>query len=253
MDPRTAIIDERLKNVRNVIAVSSGKGGVGKTLVASVLALILARNGYKVGFFDLDFTSPSSHVVLNIGNEQPKEEKGIVPPQIHGLRFMSVVYYSAGRASSLRGSETSDAFIELLAVTKWGNLDYLILDMPPGIGDVTLDLLRFVQNVKFLIVTTPSRLAFETVGKLLDLLRETKNPVVGVIENMQTQESTWIRSQVEAKGFSYLGALPFDSELEQNIGNIDGLLNTQFGKNLKKIIENLFLKNAFLEKRKVGC
>ncbi|MEM2889163.1 MAG: P-loop NTPase [Candidatus Bathyarchaeia archaeon] len=240
IDPRTAIIDERLKNVRNVIAVSSGKGGVGKTLVASVLALLLARKGYKVGFFDLDFTSPSSHVVLNIGNEQPKEEKGLVPPQIHGLKYMSVVYYSAGKASSLRGSETSDTFIELLAVTKWRNLDFLILDMPPGIGDVTLDLLRFVKNAKFLVVTTSSRLAFETVGKLLDLLRETKNPVVGVIENMQMQDSTWIRSQVEAKGFRYLGALPFDSELEQNIGNIDGLLNTQFGKNLKKIIENLF-------------
>ncbi|MEM2130023.1 MAG: P-loop NTPase [Candidatus Bathyarchaeia archaeon] len=239
IDPRTAIIDERLKNVRNVIAVSSGKGGVGKTLVASVLALLLARKGYKVGFFDLDFTSPSSHVVLNIGNEQPKEEKGLVPPQIHGLKYMSVVYYSAGKASSLRGSETSDAFIELLAVTKWRNLDFLILDMPPGIGDVTLDLLRFVKNAKFLVVTTSSRLAFETVGKLLDLLRETKNPVVGVIENMQMQDSTWIRSQVEAKGFRYLGALPFDSELEQNIGNIEGLLNTQFGKNLKKIFENL--------------
>lgn len=239
IDPRTAVINERLKNVRNVIAVSSGKGGVGKTLVASVLALNLARKGYKVGFFDLDFTSPSSHIVLDIGDQYPEEEKGIVPPQIHGLRYMSIVYYSADKATSLRGSETSDAFIELLTVIKWGNLDFLILDMPPGIGDITLDLLRFMKNVKFLVVTTPSRLAFETVRKLLDLLRETGNSVLGVIENMQMQDSSWVRSQVEAKGFRYLGALPFDFELEQRISNIEGILMTKFSENLKKIIENL--------------
>jgi ATP-binding protein involved in chromosome partitioning len=239
VDPRTAIIDERLKGIRNIVAVSSGKGGVGKSLVASVLALTLARKGYKVGFFDLDFTSPSSHIVLDVGKTQPKEEKGIVPPKVHGLRYMTVVYYSAERASPLRGSEISNVLIELLATTRWGKLDFLILDMPPGIGDVTLDLLRFVKNAKFLVITTPSKLAFETVGKLLDLLKETKVPVLGVIENMQTKDLTWIRQQVEAKGVCYLGALPFDSELDENIGNIEGLLRTGFSKALKEIVENL--------------
>ncbi len=238
VDPRTAIIDDRLKDIRNIIAVSSGKGGVGKSLVASVLALTLARKGFKVGFFDLDFTSPSSHIVLDIGGQQPKEEKGIVPPRVHGIRYMSIVHYSADRASPLRGSEASDVLIELLAVTKWGKLDFLILDMPPGISDTTLDLLRFVKNVKFLVVTTPSRLAFETVRKLLDVLKETRVPVLGVIENMQVQGSPWIQEQVKAKGVSYLGALPFDSELEENIGNTEGLLKTKFSKAMKEIIEN---------------
>lgn len=239
VDPRTAIINERLKGIRNIVAVSSGKGGVGKSLVASVLALTLARKGYKVGLFDLDFTSPSSHVVLNVGKMKPKEEKGIVPPKIHDLRYMSVVYYSADHASPLRGSETSDVLIELLAVTKWGKLDFLILDMPPGISDVTLDLLRFVKNAKFLVVSTSSKLAFETVGKLIDLLKEAKVPIVGVIENMQIKGSLWIQEQVKAKGVRYLGALPFDSELEENIGNIEGLLEIEFSRALKEIVEAL--------------
>jgi ATP-binding protein involved in chromosome partitioning len=239
VDPRTAIINERLKGIQNIVAVSSGKGGVGKTLVASVLALILARKGYKVGLFDLDFTGPSSHIILDVGKIQPKEEKGVVPPKIHGLRYMSIVYYSAGRASPLRGLETSDILIELLAVTKWGNLDFLILDMPPGIGDVTLDLLRFVKNAKFLVVSTSSKLAFETVGKLIDLLKEAKVPVLGVLENMQMKDSTWIKQQTEIKGIRYLGAIPYDSLLEENIGNTEGLLRTEFSEALKEIVENL--------------
>jgi len=238
-DPRTAIIDERLKGIKNIIAVSSGKGGVGKSLVASVLALTLARKGYEVGFLDLDFTSPSSHIVLDIGGEQPKEEKGVVPPNVHGLRYMSVVYYSAGHASPLRGFEATDVLIELLAVTKWGKLDFLLLDMPPGLGDVTLDLLRFIKNVKFLVVTTPSKLAFETVRKLVDLLKEARVPVLGVVENMQVNDSTWIRQQVELKGVRYLGAVPYDSGLEENIGNIEGLLETEFSVALKEISEKI--------------
>ncbi len=228
-DPRTAIIGERLKTVKSVIAVSSGKGGVGKSLVASVLALSLARKGCAVGFLDLDFTSPSSHVILDVGKQLPKEEKGLVPPIVHGLRYMSVVYYSAGRATPLRGSEATDVLVELLAVTKWGKLDYLVLDMPPGLGDVTLDLLRFVGGVKFLVVTTPSKLAFETVRKLLDLLKEAKVAVLGVVENMKADDSTWIKGQVERMGIPYLGTIPYDSKIEENIGDIEGLLRTRFG------------------------
>ncbi len=237
IDPRTAIIQERLKDVKNIIAVSSGKGGVGKSFVASVIALILVRKGFKVGFFDLDFTSPSSHIILGVGKQQPKEDKGLVPPNIHGLSYMSIVYYSGDLASPLRGTETSNALIELLTITKWEKLDFLILDMPPGIGDTILDILRLIRDVKFIIVTTPSKLAFETVRKLLEMLKEMDAPVIGVIENMQLQSSPWIKKQVKLKGVSYLGSLPFDSELERNIGNIKGLFDTRFQRSLEKIVE----------------
>src|SRR3990170_4890960 len=144
VDPRTSVISERLKRIGRIIAVSSGKGGVGKSLVATTLALALSRRGCKVGLFDLDFTSPSTHIILNAENAQPKEEKGIIPPVVKGIAYMSLVYYTGDKATPLRGADVSNALIELLSVTQWGKLDFLVIDMPPGIGDAVLDLLRLV-------------------------------------------------------------------------------------------------------------
>ncbi|MCW4019718.1 MAG: Mrp/NBP35 family ATP-binding protein [Candidatus Bathyarchaeota archaeon] len=236
-DPRTAIIDERLKQIRNIIAVSSGKGGVGKSLVASVLALTLARKGCKVGLFDLDFTSPSSHIILGLGDLQPEEKNGIIPPEIYGFRYMSIVYYSGERPSPLRGSAVSNALIELLAVTLWNGLDYLIIDMPPGIGDATLDLLRLVKNVEFLVVTTPSKIAFGTVRKLIDLLSGLAVPVIGVLENMTMTDSKFIQQRVEERGLRFWGEVPFDANLEETIGKVKALLKTKFSERLSELVE----------------
>ncbi len=236
-DPRTAIIEERLRKIQNIIAVSSGKGGVGKSLVASVLALTLARKGSKVGLFDLDFTSPSSHIILGIGDLQPKEERGVIPPEVHGIKYMSVVFYAGDRASPLRGSDVSNALIELLAVTLWDTLDFLIIDMPPGISDATLDLLRLIKNVKFLVVTTPSQLAFETVKKLISLLSELNVPVVGVIENMKMIDSPFIKERLEERGVEFWGEVPFDHKLEGNIGDVGRLLKTEFSRSLEEIVK----------------
>jgi ATP-binding protein involved in chromosome partitioning len=238
-DPRIGIVEERLKGVRNIIAVSSGKGGVGKSLIASTLALTLARRNYKVGLFDLDFTSPSTHVILGVEGLQPKEEKGIIPPQVHGLRYMSIVYYSGEYASPLRGADVSNALIELLAITRWNNLDFLIIDLPPGISDATLDVIRLVKKIEFLIVTTPSRLAFETVRKLINLLSELGIPIIGVIENMKMKESLFIQQQIEGRDIRFWKEIRFDTELEEAIGNVNKLLATQLGKKLGEIAKNL--------------
>jgi len=238
-DPRINIIDERMKRISQIIAVSSGKGGVGKSLVASLLALTLARKGYKTGLFDLDFTSPSTHVILGVENVYPEERNGIVPPTVHGLKYMSIVYYSGEHASPLRGADVSNALIELLATTRWNTLDFLIIDMPPGIGDATLDIIRLIKRIKFLVVTTSSQLAFETVRKLVNLLSELKIPVLGIIENMKMKESEFIRRQVEGRGIRYLGEIPFDVELEEAIGNVDKFLNTKFSKELQKSLRRL--------------
>jgi ATP-binding protein involved in chromosome partitioning len=234
-DPRIGIIEERLKEVNRIVAVSSGKGGVGKSLIASTLALTLARRDYKVGLFDLDFTSPSTHVVLGVEGLQPKEEKGIIPPKVHGLKYMSIVYYSGEYASPLRGVDVSNALIELLAITRWNKLDFLIVDMPPGISDATLDIIRLVKRIEFVVITTPSRLAFETVRKLIDLLSELGIPIMGVIENMKMKESRFIQQQIEGRGITFWGEIPFDTELEEAIGDVNKLLATQFGKKLGEI------------------
>ncbi len=230
-----SIIDERLKDIQSIIAISSGKGGVGKSLVASTLALALTKKGYKVGLFDLDFTSPSTHMILGIKDVQPKEDKGIIPPRVHGLEYMSIVYYSGDFATPLRGADVSNVLIELLSITRWSKLDFLILDMPPGISDTTLDLLRLVKRVKFIIVTTSSVLAFETVRKLASLLKNLQKPVLGVIENMKRDKSDTIKKETGKLGFRYLGSIPYDEKLEEAIGHLSQIEKTDAARSVATI------------------
>jgi ATP-binding protein involved in chromosome partitioning len=239
VDPRIPVIEQRLKKVGRIIAVSSGKGGVGKSLVATTLALSLAQKGCKVGLFDLDFTSPSTHILLGVKDVQPKEEKGLIPPVVHGLEYMSLVYYSSGQAAPLRGADTSNALIELLAVTLWSDLDYLVLDMPPGIGDAVLDLIRLVRRIEFLVVTTSSQLAFETVKKLVTLLQALNMPVVGVVENMKMTDSQDVQRKTKALGVEFLGEIPYDPKVEDAIGKVDKLLATALGQKIGEIAQSL--------------
>ena len=235
-DPRTSIINQRLTGIKRIVAVSSGKGGVGKSMVASALALSLAKEGCRVGLFDLDFTGPSTHIILGVpSNLQPKEEKGIVPPIFEGLAYMSLVYFVGDNPSPLRGVDVSNALIELLSVTQWGELDFLVIDMPPGIGDAVLDLVRLVARIEFLIVTTPSLLAFEVVKKQVALLCELKMPIIGVIENMKMEKANCVQVETCKLGLRYLGAIRFDSQVETAIGNPKKLLETAVGKAMPQI------------------
>lgn len=238
-DPRISIISERLKRIDRIVAVSSGKGGVGKSIVATTLALALAKKGCRVGLFDLDFTSPSTHIILGVKDEQPKEDKGLIPPVVKGLEYMSLVYYSGHQAVPLRGADTSNVLIELLAVTLWSDLDYLILDMPPGIGDAVLDLVRLVPRIEFLIVTTSSRLAFETVKKLVALLQDLKVPIGGVVENMKMTEAKDVQRQTEALGVKFLAEIPYDPRIEGAIGDTEKLLETALAQKIKKIAQSI--------------
>jgi ATP-binding protein involved in chromosome partitioning len=235
MDPRTTVINKRLSRIGRIIAVSSGKGGVGKSLVATTLALALARRGCKVGLFDLDFTSPSTHLIMGVKDVQPKEEKGIVPPVVKGLAYMSLVYYSGDQATPLRGADVSNALIELLSVTQWGELDFLVIDMPPGTGDAVLDLLRLVRNIEFLIVTTPSLLAFETVKKQVRLLQDLKIPIIGVVENMKMNRAKTIEQKTEKLGVKFLAGIPYDPKVEEAIGDETKLRDTALAQKIKEI------------------
>jgi ATP-binding protein involved in chromosome partitioning len=224
--------------ISRIIAVSSGKGGVGKSMVATTLALTLAKKGCRVGLFDLDFTSPSTHIILGAKNVQPKEEKGIVPPTVHGLEYISLVYFVGDNPAPLRGADVSNALIELLSVTQWGELDFLVIDMPPGIGDAILDLVRLVKRIEFLIVTTSSLLAFETVKKQVALLCELKMPIIGVVENMKMDKARIVQQETEKLGLKYLGEIPFDPQVEGAIGNEAKLLNTAIGKKIQQVANN---------------
>jgi ATP-binding protein involved in chromosome partitioning len=235
-DPRTSVITERLSGISRIIAVSSGKGGVGKSMVATALALCLAKDGCRVGLFDLDFTGPSTHIILGVpSNVQPKEDRGIVPPTVEGLVYMSLVYFVGDNPTPLRGADVSNALIELLSVTRWGKLDFLVIDMPPGIGDAVLDLVRLVKHIEFLIITTPSLLAFEVVKKQVALLCELRMPIIGVIENMKIDNANAIELATRKLGLKYLGSIPFDPEVENAIGNPSKLLETAVCRVLSQI------------------
>ena len=239
MEARVSVIEKRLKNIKRIISVASGKGGVGKSLVASSLALNLSKKGFKVGLLDLDLYGPSSHIILGVKDVFPEEEKGIIPPKVHGINFMSIIYFTEDKPSPFRGIDISNIIIELLAITQWGELDYLIIDMPPGIGDETLDVMRLVKKSEFLVITTPSKVAMGAVRKLLQLLKELNLPVIGVIENMKMIKSDYIMDIVSKMDFTYLNSISYDKNLEESIGNPNKLFNTLFMKDFEKIVKKI--------------
>jgi len=235
-DPRIAVIERRFENVGKIIAVSSGKGGVGKSMIATSLALNLRDRGYTVGLLDLDFTSPATHVILGVDGLYPEEEYGIIPPLAHELRYMSITHYSLDEPAPLRGQDVSNAIIELLAITRWGELDYLVVDMPPGIGDATLDTIRLIPRIEFVVVTTPSRVAYQSVRRMILLLKELGIPMSGVVENMVMRPSDYVKSDVEKLGLEYLGSIDYDEAVEESLGDVDALSKTGFYKRVGEIL-----------------
>ena len=236
LDPRLSVIEDRLSKVKRIIAVVSGKGGVGKSLISATSALILAKRGFKTGLLDLDFTNPSSSVILGAESLYPVEDRGMVPPKISGVEYISITFFAGDEPSPLRGEDVTNAFIEILALVRWSPLDYLILDTPPGLGDLLLDLLRLIKKLSFLVVTTPSKLSLETVRKLILLLRSVKAPIIGVIENMLMDSSQSLGREIMKLDVEFLGSIPLDSGVEKALGDPEKLLETKFAKKLSEIL-----------------
>jgi len=241
-DPRLLVIEDRLRIVKNIVPVMSSKGGVGKTLIASLMALISAENGLRTGLFDLDITDPSAHIVLGIdpSKTQPIEEKGVIPPKIHGIEFMTVTYYSQENPIPLRGFEVDNVIRELLAITRWGELDILFIDTPPGLSDESLDVLTYFRNPKPIVVTTPSPLSIRSVEKLLTVLIEQGIDLLGIIENMVlTETSSNIYDLCRKFNVRYIGKIPYDPSIDSVLGNINSIKNTLFYRNLKEIFKQI--------------
>ena len=247
MDPRLAAIEKRLAGVGRILAVGGGKGGIGKSSVASVLALLLADDGLRAGLLDLDLTGPSDHVILGLDDRFPSEEFGIEPPRLHGIAFMSVQYFLRDAPAALRGADVSNALLELLAITRWGDLDVLVIDLPPGLGDTLLDAVRWIPRAELLAVAGSSRVVLETVRRTLRLLAELPSPVAGVVENMRRDEAgptEAVRSLAREFDVPWLGALPFDEELEAANGQVDRLRSTAFAGALRKLKDRLLTRPA---------
>ena len=177
-----------LANVKNIVAVASGKGGVGKSTTAANLALALSREGARVGILDADIYGPSQGVMFGIPEgtrPKIKEQKWFVPIEAHGIEVMSMAFLTDDNTPMVwRGPMVSGALLQLVTQTAWNDLDYLVIDMPPGTGDIQLTLAQKVPVAGAVIVTTPQDLALLDAKKGVEMFRKVNIPVLGVVENM---------------------------------------------------------------------
>ncbi len=177
-----------IPNIKQIIAVASGKGGVGKSTTAVNLALALSKQGHRVGILDADIHGPNQPAMLGV-KDRPDVQQGnkLLPVEAHGLQSMSIGYLMDATTPMIwRGPMVSKALQQLLFETAWGELDYLIIDLPPGTGDVQLTMVQKIPVTGAVIVTTPQDIALLDARKGLEMFRKVGVPVLGIIENMST-------------------------------------------------------------------
>jgi ATP-binding protein involved in chromosome partitioning len=182
---RTPEAQALLPGVKNIVAVASGKGGVGKSTVAVNIAVALAQTGAKVGLLDADIYGPTIPLLMGV-NEQPKISEGKLVPVFHnGIHLMSLGFLLSDSSPVIwRGPLVSGAVKQLLGDVRWGELDYLIVDLPPGTGDAQLTLAQSVPLTGVVIVMTPQDVALAIASKALEMFRKMNVPILGVVENM---------------------------------------------------------------------
>lgn len=176
-----------LKGVKQIIGIASGKGGVGKSTIASSLALALSALEYCVGLLDADIFGPSQGLMMGVAeSERPEIEDDLLVPIIaHGIQCMSMSFVTTEKTPMVwRGPMASGALQQLMEQTAWNNLDYLIVDMPPGTGDIHLTLAQRVLMSGAIVVTTPQKIALLDAVKAIEMFAKVNTPVLGIVENM---------------------------------------------------------------------
>ena len=221
-----------LKGVKNLIAIASGKGGVGKSSTAVNLALALAQHGARVGLLDADIYGPSIPQMLGVGGQQPHSPDGkhIDALQGHGIALMSIGFLvDADSPMVWRGPMVTSALEQLLRDTLWGELDYLVVDMPPGTGDIQLTLAQKVPVTGSVIVTTPQDIALLDARKGIRMFEKVGVPIIGIVENMSMHicsncghvEPIFGEGGGEALGADFhvplLGKVPLDLRIRQGL------------------------------------
>ncbi|MBV9279842.1 MAG: Mrp/NBP35 family ATP-binding protein, partial [Chloroflexi bacterium] len=224
--PSSARPQIELPNVRNVIAVGSGKGGVGKSTVAANLAVALAGAGARVGLLDADVYGPSVPSLMGVRENVRAEDGQLIPNVAHGVKMMSLGFLMQGdRPVIWRGPMVGQAVKQMLGDVRWGELDYLLVDLPPGTGDAPLTLIQSLPLAGVVIVTTPQDVALGIATKALLMFRSLHVPVLGIVENMsyfqcpQCGHQSHIfshgggRAASEAMKVPFLGEVPLEEAI----------------------------------------
>jgi ATP-binding protein involved in chromosome partitioning len=225
--PRAA--EQLVPGVKNVIAVASGKGGVGKSTVSVNLAVSLAKSGATVGLLDADITGPNIPMMLGLdGQPKASENNKIIPLERHGVKAISIQFFvPEGQPIVWRGPLIGGAIQQFLRDVEWGELDYLVIDLPPGTSDAQLTLAQAVPISGTVLVTTPQDVALADVGKALAMLKRLNVPIIGLGENMSAfvcphcGEATEIFGRgggerfAQEHGLDFLGKIPLDITVRQ--------------------------------------
>jgi len=221
---------ERLvPTIKNIVAVASGKGGVGKSTVSANLALALAKTGARVGLMDADVYGPSIPTILGI-TETPQvtDERRMIPVQHGGLKVISMAFFmKPDEAVIWRGPMLHKTVEQFLGGVEWGELDYLLCDMPPGTGDTQLSLCQLIPLTGAVIVSTPQDVALNVAQKAIAMFKKLNAPVLGIIENMSFHVcrhcgkrddvfgSGGAKATAERMGIPFLGAIPLDTTIRE--------------------------------------
>jgi len=220
---------QAVPGIRNIVAVGAGKGGVGKSTTAVNLALALAAKGARVGLMDADVYGPNIPQMLGItAAPEASEEKRIIPPEGHGIRVISMgMLVPPDQAVIWRGPMLHGAVQQFMRDVEWGELDYLVVDLPPGTGDIALSMAQSVPMAGAVVVTTPQGVSVSDVRKAVGMFRQLNIPVLGVVENMSDfacphcGQHTEIfghgggQKLAEDMGIPFLGAVPIDTRVRE--------------------------------------
>jgi ATP-binding protein involved in chromosome partitioning len=218
-----------LKEVKNIVAVASGKGGVGKSTVAGNLAAALSTFGLKVGLLDADIYGPSQPLLMGADSSQLRiRDKRFLPVEVHGLKLMSMGFLmQPGQSVIWRGPMLHGTLLQFCRDVEWGDLDFLVIDLPPGTGDVSLSLSQSVEITGVLVVSTPQDLALDVATKAVGMFSKLEVPVLGLVENMsyyccpncQHRDDIFdhggARKAAQTLGLTVLGEVPLNSALRR--------------------------------------
>jgi ATP-binding protein involved in chromosome partitioning len=215
-----------IPGVQNLIAIGSGKGGVGKTTVSVNLAITLANLGHKVGLLDADVYGPNVPLMMGVNRTPSARGERIIPLAGYGVSLMSMGFLNPGDGALVwRGPRLHGVMQQFLFGVEWGELDYLLIDLPPGTGDVQLSLIQTAAITGAVVVTTPSDVSLEDARKAVDMFSQVRVPILGVIENMSFMQCPHCRERIdpfghgggrrtaEAMGLHFLGELALDPDI----------------------------------------